>query len=346
MSKIARLGESAQRGVVTGSAGNHAQGLALAAKHFGVACDIYVPRGASLSKIAATKHHGAAVLEGGDNVDTAIAAAKQRAADTGMTFCHPFDDIEVIAGQGTVGIEILEDLPSVNQIIVPLGGGGLISGIAIAAKSLNPRIKIIGVQISSCAPYIHGQMPEGPVPTLADGIAVKKPGLITEPLVRQWVDQIVEVTEDEVADSMMSLLERAKLTTEGGGAVGLAAILANKFPVKPNSETVVVLSGGNIDIGLIPNLVRRHETAEGRRLIVLVKLPDRPGSFAGLLALCAQTGANLIEVQHIRDGITLQPRETGIQISLEVRGREHSDEIINLAATAGYELHEQTHLLN
>lgn len=346
VNKLSSLGTIRSNGVVTGSAGNHGQALALAANHFQVPCEIFVPKGASLSKISAARHYKATVREGGDNVESAVALAKEHARITGMTFCHPFDDIEVIAGQGTVGIEILEDLPSVNQIIVPLGGGGLISGIAIAAKNLNPRIKIIGVQISSCAPYIHGQMPEGPVPTLADGIAVKQPGLITEPLVREWVDQIVEVTEDEVADSMMSLLDRAKLTTEGGGAVGLAAILANKIPVKPNSETVVVLSGGNIDIGLIPNLVRRHETAEGRRLIVLVKLPDRPGSFAGLLALCAQTGANLIEVQHIRDGITLHPRETGIQISLEVRGREHSDEIINLAATAGYELHEQTHLLN
>jgi threonine dehydratase len=145
---------------------------------------------------------------------------------------------------------------------------------------------------------------------------------------------------------MMLILERSKLTTEGGGAVGIAALLSKKIGLTPDAKTVVVLSGGNVDIGLIPNLVRRHETAEGRRLIVLVKLPDRPGSFAGLLALCAETGANLIEVQHIRDGISLHPRETGIQISLEVRGREHSNEIISLAAIAGYELLEQTHLLN
>ncbi|NBW90846.1 MAG: pyridoxal-phosphate dependent enzyme [Actinobacteria bacterium] len=190
MNKIASLGETAKTGVVTGSAGNHAQGLALAAKHFGIACDIFVPRGASLSKIAATKHHGASVLEGGDNVDTAIASAKQRAAETGMTFCHPFDDVDVVAGQGTLGLELIEDIADLSLVIIPLGGGGLLSGTAIALKLQNPRIRVIGVQISSCAPFIHGLMPEGPVPTLADGIAVKKPGEITEPLVRKWVDEI------------------------------------------------------------------------------------------------------------------------------------------------------------
>jgi threonine dehydratase len=346
VNKLHSLGATRNNGVVTGSAGNHGQALALAAQFFGIPCEIYVPKGASLSKIASARHHEAIVREGGDNVESAITLAKARAKETGMTFCHPFDDAEIVAGQGTIGLEIVEDQPDVTQIVVPLGGGGLISGIAIAAKSLNPSIRVVGVQISSCAPYIHGLMPEGPVPTLADGIAVKKPGIITEPLVRKWVDEIVEVSEDDVADAMMLILERSKLTTEGGGAVGIAALLSKKIGLTTDTKTVVVLSGGNVDIGLIPNLVRRHETAEGRRLIVLVKLPDRPGSFAGLLALCAETGANLIEVQHIRDGISLHPRETGIQISLEVRGRDHSNEIISLAAIAGYELLEQTHLLN
>ena len=343
--KLYSLGEQRTSGVVTGSAGNHGQALALAAQFFGIPCEIFVPKGASLSKISSARHHKAIVREGGDNVESAIMLARARAKETGMTFCHPFDDVEIIAGQGTLGLEIVEDLPGATQIVVPLGGGGLISGIAIAAKSINPSIRVVGVQISSCAPYIHGLMPEGPVPTLADGIAVKKPGSITEPLVRKWVDEIVEVTEDDVADAMMLLLERSKLTTEGGGAVGLSALLSKKIDLPQDSNTVVVLSGGNVDIGLIPNLVRRHETAEGRRLIVLVKLPDRPGSFARLLSLCAETDANLIEVQHIRDGISLHPRETGIQISLEVRGRNHSNEIIRLAAIAGYELLEQTHLL-
>jgi threonine dehydratase len=342
MNKIARLGDSAKSGVVTGSAGNHAQGLALAAKHFGINCEIYVPKGASLSKIAATKHHGATVLEGGDNVDTAIAAAKQRAAETGMTFCHPFDDADVVAGQGTLGIELTEDIADLSLVIIPLGGGGLLSGTAIALKLQNPRVRVIGVQISSCAPYIHGLMPEGPVPTLADGIAVKKPGEITEPLVRKWVDEIVEVTEDSVADAMMVLLERSKLYVEGGGAVGLAALMTGKISPAAVGTTCIVLSGGNVDIGLVPNLVRRHETEAGRRLIAFIRLPDRPGAFAGLLQICAGTGANLIEVQHIRDGISLHPRETGIQIALEVRGAEHSAEILEIAQLNGYNLIEMS----
>ena len=338
MNKIARLGDKAKSGVVTGSAGNHAQGLALAAKHFGIACEIYVPKGASLSKIAATKHHGATVLEGGDNVDTAITAAKQRAAETGMTFCHPFDDADVVAGQGTLGLELIEDIADLSLVIIPLGGGGLLSGTAIALKLHNPNIRVIGVQISSCAPYIHGLMPEGPVPTLADGIAVKKPGAITEPLVRKWVDEIVEVTEDSVADAMMVLLERSKLYVEGGGAVGLAALMTGKISPASVGTTCIVLSGGNVDIGLVPNLVRRHETEAGRRLIAFIRLPDRPGSFAGLLQICAGTGANLIEVQHVREGIYLHARETGIQIVLEIRGREHADQLILQASKHGYDL--------
>ena len=340
MNKIAQLGDTAKSGVVTGSAGNHAQGLALAAKHFGITCDIYVPLGASLSKIAATKHHGAAVLEGGDNVDTAIIAAKQRAAETGMTFCHPFDDLDVVAGQGTLGLELIEDVSDLSLVIIPLGGGGLLSGTAIALKLHNPRIRVIGVQISSCAPYIHGLMPEGPVPTLADGIAVKKPGEITEPLVRKWVDEIVEVNEDSVADAMMVLLERSKLYVEGGGAVGLAALMTGKVTPAAVGTTCIVLSGGNVDIGLVPNLVRRHETEAGRRLIAFIRLPDRPGAFAGLLQICAGTGANLIEVQHVREGIYLHARETGIQVVLEIRGREHADQLLALAKEQGYDLNE------
>ena len=340
MNKIAQLGDAAKSGVVTGSAGNHAQGLALAAKHFGIACEIYVPKGASLSKIAATKHHGATVLEGGDNVDTAITAAKQRAAETGMTFCHPFDDADVVAGQGTLGLELIEDIADLSLVIIPLGGGGLLSGTAIALKLHNPNIRVIGVQISSCAPYIHGLMPEGPVPTLADGIAVKKPGAITEPLVRKWVDEIVEVTEDSVADAMMVLLERSKLYVEGGGAVGLAALMTGKISPASVGTTCIVLSGGNVDIGLVPNLVRRHETEAGRRLIAFIRLPDRPGAFAGLLQICAGTGANLIEVQHVREGIYLHARETGIQIVLEIRGREHANQLLALAKEQGYDLNE------
>jgi threonine dehydratase len=227
-----------------------------------------------------------------------------------------------------------------RRVIVPLGGGGLASGVAIAVKQHDPTIKVIGVQVEACAPYANSVPPTGPVLTLADGIAVKKPGEITEPLVRKWVDEIVEVTEDSVADAMMVLLERSKLYVEGGGAVGLAALMTGKISPAATGTTCIVLSGGNVDIGLVPNLVRRHETEAGRRLIAFIRLPDRPGAFAGLLQICAGTGANLIEVQHVREGIYLHARETGIQIVLEIRGREHADQLLALAKEQGYDLNE------
>ena len=342
MNKLFNLGNAAETGVVAGSAGNHAQGLALAAQHFGAKCEIYVPKGASLSKIAATKHYGATVLDGGESVETAVAAAKDRAQQTGMAFCHPYDDLDVITGQGTLGLELLEDIVDLSTLIVPLGGGGLLAGTALAIKQARPHVKIIGVQALICAPFIHGTFPDGQILTLADGIAVKQPGAITKPIIDQWVDEIVEVDEDSIADAVVLLMEHSKMLVEGGGAVGLSALLTNKISPATSGSTCIVLSGGNIDIGLIPNLVRRHETEAGRRLIAFIRLPDRPGAFAGLLQICAGTGANLIEVQHIRDGISLHPRETGIQIALEVRGAEHSAEILETAKLNGYNLIEMS----
>ncbi|MEO5974515.1 MAG: pyridoxal-phosphate dependent enzyme [Ilumatobacteraceae bacterium] len=338
LNKVARLGPAASNGVVAGSAGNHAQALALAARQFGVRCEIYVPRGASLSKVASCRSYGATVREGGDNVEAAVAMARSRAEEANMAFCHPFDDIDVIAGQGTLGLELLEDINDLAQVIVPLGGGGLLSGVAIALKLQMPSIRVIGVQISSCAPYIYGQMPAGPVLTLADGIAVKHPGKITEPLIRNWVDEIVEVDEDSVADAMMTLMERAKLYVEGAGAVGVSALLTARVTPAKTGTTCVVLSGGNVDLGLIPNLVRRHETIAGRRLIVFVRIADRPGGLARLLSIFADLGANLIEVQHVRDGLDLHVRETGVQVTLEIRGAEHADSLLEAAKADGYDV--------
>jgi threonine dehydratase len=323
MNKLSQLGNAKQTGVVAGSAGNHAQGLALAAKHFGAKCEIFVPKGASLSKIAATKHHGATVLDGGESVDTAVAAALARAQETGMAFCHPYDDPDVIAGQGTLGLELLEDIDDLELLIVPLGGGGLLAGTALAIKHNRPNVKIIGVQASVCAPFIHGFSPDGQVLTLADGIAVKQPGKFTKPIIDKYVDEIIEVDEDSIADAVVLLMEHSKMLVEGGGAVGLSTLLTQQITPAKTGSTCIVLSGGNIDIGLIPNLVRRNETNEGRRLTIFVRLPDRPGSLAGILDVCASNGANVIEVQHVREGIPLHPRETGIQLVLEVRNQEH-----------------------
>jgi threonine dehydratase len=338
MNKLAQLGNAKETGVVAGSAGNHAQGLALAAKHFGAKCDIFVPKGASLSKIAATKHHGATVLDGGESVDTAVAAALSRAQETGMAFCHPYDDPDVIAGQGTLGLELLEDIDDLELLIIPLGGGGLLSGTALAIKQQRPNVKIIGVQASVCAPFIHGTSPDGKVLTLADGIAVKQPGNYTKPIIDKWVDQIIEVDEDSIADAVVILMEHTKMLVEGGGAVGLSALLTNQITPAKNGTTCIVLSGGNIDIGLIPNLVRRNETNEGRRLTIFVRLPDRPGSLASLLEICAANDANVVEVQHIREGVKLHPRETGIQIVLEVRSNEHALELQNVFDQLGYKI--------
>jgi threonine dehydratase len=330
MNKLSQLGNAQETGVVAGSAGNHAQGLALAAKHFGAKCEIFVPKGASLSKIAATKHHGATVLDGGESVDTAVAAALARAQETGMAFCHPYDDPDVIAGQGTLGLELLEDIDDLELLIVPLGGGGLLAGTALAIKHHRPNVKIIGVQASICAPFIHGFSPDGQVLTLADGIAVKQPGKFTKPIIDKWVDEIIEVDEDSIADAVVLLMEHSKMLIEGGGAVGLSALLTQQLTPTTTGSTCIVLSGGNIDIGLIPNLVRRNETNEGRRLTIFVRLPDRPGSLASVLNICASNDANVIEVQHVREGIPLHPRETGIQLVLEVRDDQHAKQIISL----------------
>jgi threonine dehydratase len=335
MNKLSQLGNAKETGVVAGSAGNHAQGLALAAKHFGAKCEIFVPKGASLSKIAATKHHGATVLDGGESVDTAVAAALARAKETGMAFCHPYDDPDVIAGQGTLGLELLEDIDDLELLIVPLGGGGLLAGTALAIKHHRPNVKIIGVQASICAPFIHGFSPNGQVLTLADGIAVKQPGKFTKPLIEKYVDEIIEVDEDSIADAVVLLMEHSKMLVEGGGAVGLSTLLTQQITPAKTGSTCIVLSGGNIDIGLIPNLVRRNETNEGRRLTIFVRLPDRPGSLARLVDVCARNDANIIEVQHIREGVKLHARETGIQIVLEVKSDKHARTIIMQITESG-----------
>ncbi|MBJ7421695.1 MAG: threonine ammonia-lyase [Ilumatobacteraceae bacterium] len=340
INKLHRLGDLKKNGVVAGSAGNHAQGLAFAARHFGVKCEIFIPVGASISKVSACKSYGGIVLDGGESIETAVASAKARALETGMAFCHPYDDVDVVAGQGTLGLELLEDIQDLAQVIIPLGGGGLLSGTALAIKQQNPNVKIIGVQISSCAPYIYGNAPTGPVPTLADGIAVKQPGDVTRPLIESWVDELVDVDEDSVADAMMILLERSKMYVEGGGAVGVSALLASRVKPAKKGKTCVVLSGGNVDMGLMPNLIRRHETKAGRRALLFARVSDRPGALAEFLKVVAKAGANIIEVSHVREGLNLHVRETGLQVVIEVRGRDHTSEIITICKTAGFDVSE------
>lgn len=337
MNKLASLGESAAAGVTAGSAGNHAQALAFAARSFGVPCEIFVPTNAPIAKMAACRGYGASVVEAGNSLEDAVAAAKDRAQDRGMQFCHPYDDPVVVAGQATLGLELIEDISDLHTVIVPLGGGGLASGIALAVKMHDPDIRVIGVQIESCAPYVTGVTPSGPVLTLADGIAVKAPGAVTRPLVETWLDDITTVSEDAVADAMMLLMERSKLFVEGAGAVGISALLTGAVQPATSGTTCVVLSGGNVDLGVVPGLIGRHETQSGRRLILFVKISDRPGGLARLIAIFAEAGASVIDVEHVREGVDLHVRETGLRVVLEVRGTEHADRVRAALVAAGYE---------
>jgi len=338
MNKLATLGAGAAKGVTAGSAGNHAQALAFAARAHGVPCEIFVPKNAPIAKMAACRSYGATVIEGGDSLDDAVVSARARAAETGMAFCHPYDDPVVVAGQATLGLELIEDVPNLKRVIIPLGGGGLTAGVAMAVKRHDPSIHVIGVQVEACAPYANSQPPSGPVLTLADGIAVKRPGEVTRPLIEKWVDDIVVVDEDAVADAMVLLMERSKLYVEGAGAVGVSALLSERAVPAREGATCVVLSGGNVDLGVVPGLIRRHETQAGRRLILFVRVSDRPGGLAQLLAIFAEHGASVIDIEHVREGVDLHVRETGVNAVLEVRGPEHATLVVEAVRRAGYDV--------
>ncbi len=341
LAKIAALGDGYAAGVVTASAGNHGQALAYAAEALGVPCEVYMPESASISKVDATVASGARVDLVGATVEESLAAARERAAGGGLAFVHPFDDRDVIAGQGGIGLELLGQVPDVARVIVPVGGGGLIAGVAIALKSAHPEIEVVGVQAESCAPFAASIDAGSPVEvegaqTIADGIAVKRPGELTLRLIREWVDGMVTVTEDEVAEAMVFLLERAKLVVEGAGAVSVAALLAGRTSGTAEGTTVVILSGGNVDAGVLAHVVRHHESHAGRRWVLLARVPDRPGSLARLLSLVGGCGANLLDVQHIREGIELHVRESAVQLVLETRGSEHAAQVERAVREAGY----------
>jgi threonine dehydratase len=341
LNKLWELSDSgllSPQGVTTGSAGNHAQALALAARHHGVPSRIYVPAGAPISKIEACHAFGAEVIESGDSLAEAVEQAYAFAMTTGAEFCHPFDDPHIVTGQGTLGLEIAQDIPDLHTVIIPLGGGGLTAGAAIAIKALHPSARIIGVQAEVCAPYTGAEVPPGPLITLADGIAVKYPGEVTAPLIGQWVDEIVTVDEDMIADAMVLLMEKAKLYVEGAGAVGAAALIGQRCDVPAGARVCVVLSGGNVDLGVVPGLIRRRENQAGRRLVIFARIDDRPGGLAQLLTVFANGGANLIEVEHQREGIDLNVRETGVHATFEVRGHVHAMALIAAANRAGYHL--------
>ena len=324
------------KGITAASAGNHAQSIASAARQAGLKCEIFVPAGAPISKIEASRAFGAVVTEAGASLEEAMTSAVDRAQTSGYVFCHPFDDPVVIAGQGTLGLELLDEIDDLATVLVPLGGGGLASGVAIAVKSVRPDVRVVGIQAQACAPYAGGAPPGGAVATLADGIAVKRPGVITGPLVDEWLDDVVSVSEDAIADAMVLLMDRAKLYVEGAGAVGVAALLGAVAEPDSRGSTCVVLSGGNVDLGVVPGLIRRHETEAGRRLVVFATIDDRPGGLARLLEAFAGAGANLIEVTHLREGVNLHVRETQVHCTFEVRSRDHSAAILDAVHASGY----------
>ncbi len=325
LNKLAALGEKGcSKGVVAASAGNHAQALAHAARARGVPCEVFMPREAPIAKVEGAEGLGAKVIVGGSNVDECLVAARERAEETGMALVHPFDDPDVVAGQGTLGLELLEDVPDLKKVVVPVGGGGLVSGLAIAVKSARPEVEVVGVQVA--APL-----------SIADGIAVKHLGELTSRLIDRWVDELLVVPEDDIAEAMVMLMEKAKLVVEGAGAVGAAALVGGGTAAAAKGTTVVVLSGGNVDAGLLAEIARRHETLAGRRLVLSTRVSDRPGTLARLLALVGEQGANILEVQHVREGVDLHVRETAVQLVLETRGREHAQRVLEAIAAAGYE---------
>ena len=341
--KISRLTDAT--GVVAGSAGNHGQSLAYAARAQGIPCEVFMPREAPVAKVAAVEAFGGIVHLEGDSVDACVAAARDRALQTGAGFVHPFDDPDIILGQSTLGLELLEDVPDLAQVVVPVGGGGLISGVAGVVKARHPDARIVGVQVDACAPFPESLQGSAPITfsaraTIADGIAIKRPGDITLPLVRRWVDDMVVVSEEEIADAMVWLLERSKLVVEGGGAAGVAALLAGKVATEVggtgSGATVIVLSGGNVDAGLLAAVAQRNETLKGRRMRLFTRISDRPGGLAGLLTLIADAGGNVVHADHVRDAVALHVRETGIEITLETRSASHSDAIVAALQDAGY----------
>jgi threonine dehydratase len=341
LAKLAALGDGCVAGVVTASAGNHAQAVAYAARARGVPCEVFMPEIAPISKIEAVTALGARVSFAGVSVEECLSAARERAEASELAFVHPFDDVDVIAGQGTLGLELLAQVEDLALVVVPVGGGGLASGVAIALKSERPEIRVVGVQVESYA-AVRVSMAAGkplavqPALTIADGIAVKEPGALTLALMERWVDDVVVVSEEDVAEAMGFLLVRAKLVVEGAGAVGVAALLAGRVGGAPSGTTAVILSGGNVDAGLLAQIARRHETQAGRRLVLLARIPDRPGSLARLLTLIGTAGANLIDVSHVREGIELHVRETAVQTVLETRGLAHADEVVRVIREAGY----------
>ena len=331
VNRIATLSDRERAaGVVTASAGNHGQAVALAAREAGVKATVFMPTDAPMAKVDATRSYGAEVVLAGEGFDEALAAA-QDAVERGATLVHAFEDEVVVAGQGTLGLELAEQMDGVEAVVVPIGGGGLASGIAVALKELRPEIRIVGVQAAACAPFA-GEAPVGH--TIADGIAVKKPGALTTAILEERMDELVTVSEEEIALAIVLLLERVKLVVEGAGAASVAALLAGKIP--GSGPACAVLSGGNIDASLLVEVARYGLTRAGRFLVARTHIDDRPGALAKLLGLVAAERVNVLSVEHHREGIDLPVTGTEVELTLATRDEEHCEELLARMAEWGY----------
>jgi len=338
--RISRLStEERARGVVAASAGNHAQGVALAASMLGIRATVFMPEGAPIPKYNATRGYGAEVIFHGQVLEDSLAAATEYAERTGAVLIHPFDHPDIVAGQGTCGLEIIDQAPGVRTVLVPTGGGGLVAGVATAVKSLRPDVTVIGVQAEGAAAYPPSLAAGHPITlpamsTMADGIAVGRPGEIPLAAITEYVDRIVTVSEESISRALVLLMERAKMVVEPAGAVGVAAILDR--PEDIETPAVVVLSGGNIDPLLLGKVIRHGMTAAGRYLHIRVRIPDRPGGLARLLGDLAGTGANVLEVTHERLSTKLSVDEVEVALQLETRGPVHAEELIGQLTDSGY----------
>lgn len=339
--KIAALVERGETGaVVASSAGNHAQGVAYAAHRFGIPATIVMPKTAPIAKAKATEGYGANVLLAGDCYDDAYAKACEICEQEHATFLHPYNDPEVIAGQGTLGLEILGDLPTADIVIVPAGGGGLLAGVAACIKQINPRVQVIGVQAEGADAiaqsfHSHSYVQTDSVATIADGIAVKAPGDITVPLIQKYADDVVTVSDLEISEAVLLLMERCKQIVEPSGAAPVAAVLKGKVDVK-GKNVVCLLSGGNIDVSFIQCIIEQGLVSRHRRLRFTVTLLDRPGSLGKLLNDIAALGANILSVEHDRLTAGLNPNEIDVHVSCEVGGKEHGDHVLDQLIQTGY----------
>ena len=325
--------------VVAGSAGNHAHALAYVAARHGMPCRIYMPSTASISKADAVVRYGATLEYRDTNVDGCLEDARADAIETGATLVHPFDDPLIILGQATLGLELLGDLAEVGTVIVPVGGGGLIGGVAGLLKQVNPEIRVIGVQAEVCAPVANpGRQPEDVRFALADGIAVKRPGELTSSLIAQNVDELCTVPEDAIAEAIVALLQSSKLVVEGAGAVGVAALLSGAVEARAGETMAVVLSGGNIDLDTLTAASRLHEAKHHTRLHLATKVPDHPGGLAKLLLAIAGAQGNVLSVEHVRDAGNRSFHETGVELLLQTRGEEHGQALVETLRGQGWEI--------